>query len=56
MLSCTVFDYIFKGWSQPQIGVFTLPIGALMQELIQERKEETAKMEELLGKLDLLIQ
>lgn len=26
-LSCTVYDYIFKGWNQPIIGVFTLPIG-----------------------------
>ena len=37
------------------IGVFSIPIGDLMMSLISERKEETEKMEELLGKLDELI-
>jgi hypothetical protein len=26
-LTCFVYDNISLGWSQPQIGVFTLPIG-----------------------------
>ena len=37
------------------IGVFSLPIGDLMMNLINERKEETEKMEQLLLKLDQLI-
>lgn len=32
-LGCTVFDYIFKGWNQPIIGTFVLPIGELMRDL-----------------------
>jgi len=46
-LSCSVYDYIFKGWNQPLIGVFTLPIGELMIELMKERKEETEAIEEI---------
>lgn len=39
-LSCTVYDYIYRGFgSQPEIGVFVLPIGDLMMELKAERKE-----------------
>jgi hypothetical protein len=38
MLSCIAYDYIFRGWSQPEIGVFTIPIGQLMLDLIEERK------------------
>jgi len=40
-LTCTVYDYVFKGWNQPIVGNFTLPIGDLMQDLIRERQEET---------------
>jgi hypothetical protein len=43
-LGCAVYDYIYKGWNQPMIGVFTLPIGQLMLDLIEERQEETAIM------------
>lgn len=50
-LSCEVFDQIFKGWHQPQIGVFTLRIGDLMDRLTDERKRETAKMFEILAAL-----
>lgn len=55
-LSCTVYDYIYKGWNQPIIGVFTLPIGQLMNDLIKERQEETEvmlKIEEDLSKIIL---
>lgn len=39
-MSCMVYDNIYLGFSQPQIGVFTIPIGDLMFELKKERKEE----------------
>jgi hypothetical protein len=54
-LSCTVYDYIFKGWNQPIIGVFTLPIGQLMLDLIAERQEETTIMLDIEEKLDIII-
>ena len=41
-LSCAVYDYIFRGLSQPLIGTFALPIGELIHELAAERKRETA--------------
>ena len=40
-LACSTYDQIFKGWSQPLIGNFTLPIGELMHSLAEERTEET---------------
>ena len=46
-LSCIVFDYIFKGWNQPQVGVFTLPIGQYMIDLKNEREKETMEIENI---------
>jgi len=46
-LTCFVYDYIFKGLNQPMIGVFTVPIGDLMNKLKAERKKETDKIEEI---------
>jgi len=46
-LSCIVFDYIFKGWNQPQVGVFTLPIGQYMIDLKKEREKETKEIENI---------
>jgi hypothetical protein len=40
-LACAVYDYIFKGFNQPLIGVFTVPIGKLMLDLKEERRVET---------------
>ena len=40
VLSCSVFDYVFRGLSQPMIGTFTIPLGQLMIELIEENKQE----------------
>lgn len=54
-MSCTVYDYIFKGWNQPIIGIFTLPIGQLMQDLADERKEETAQIENIIEKLNEIL-
>jgi hypothetical protein len=38
-LTAIVYDNIFAGFSQPMIGVFTVPIGDLMVKLQKERKE-----------------
>lgn len=54
-LGCAVYDYIYKGWNQPMIGVFTLPIGQLMLDLIAERQEETEIMLDIGTKLDEII-
>lgn len=33
-LSVAVYDYIFRGFNQPMIGTFSVPIGTLMMDLI----------------------
>jgi len=54
-LACTVYDCIFKGWSQPQIGTFDIPIGALMQDLEAERTEETEIIVQISAELEKMI-
>lgn len=29
-LTCTVYDQVFLGFSQPQVGTFTIPLGQIM--------------------------
>lgn len=54
-LSCAVYDYIFKGWNQPMIGVFVVPIGELMMSLKKERKDEMAKIREINESLEKIM-
>jgi hypothetical protein len=44
-MSCSVFDNIAMGLSQPLIGTFVIPIGDLMHALAKERIEETEALE-----------
>ena len=50
-----VYDYIFKGWNQPMIGAFVVPIGKLMLELQSERQQELQKISEIIGKLESMM-
>jgi hypothetical protein len=50
-MACSVFDNIAMGISQPLIGTFVIPIGDLMHDLIRERKEETAALENIVEQL-----
>lgn len=50
-LQCSVYDNIFRGFNQPLIGVFTVPIGQLMLDLKAERREETAMIKNINEKL-----
>jgi hypothetical protein len=54
-LSCAVYDYIFKGFNQPMIGVFTVPIGQLMLDLKEERKSETAVIQRINEDLEKIL-
>lgn len=38
-LSCEVFDMVCKGWSQPKLGNFTIPVGDIRFEMQTERKK-----------------
>jgi hypothetical protein len=44
-MSCSVFDSVVMGLSQPLIGTFTIPIGRLMHDLAAERLSETEALE-----------
>lgn len=50
-MSCSVFDNIAMGFSQPLIGTFVIPIGDLMHDLIKERLEETEALEAVVTKV-----
>ena len=54
-LACSVHDYIFKGFSQPMIGAFIIPIGELVFKLQKEREEETAAIDGILQELDKIM-
>lgn len=54
-LACAVYDYIFKGFNQPMIGVFTVPIGQLMLDLKEERRSETAVIQNINEELEKLL-
>lgn len=54
-LSCSVYDYIFKGFSQPMIGSFIIPIGDAVFALRKERKEETEAIEFIISEIDKVI-
>jgi hypothetical protein len=52
VLSCTVYDNIFKSFLQPMIGVYSIPIGKFIHEKKQQRKEEIEKFEFLISELE----
>ena len=55
-LSCAVHDYIFKGFNQPLIGVFTIPVGDLIHKLRKEREDETGVIENINSELEKIMQ
>ena len=53
---CTVNDYIFKGFNQPLLGSFIIPVGDLVDDLADERRRETQAIAEVLEELENIIQ
>ncbi len=53
---CTVNDYIFKGFNQPLLGSFIIPVGDLIDDLADERRRETQAIAEVLEELENIIQ
>lgn len=53
---CTVNDYIFKGFNQPLLGSFIIPVGDLIDDLATERQEETQAIANVLEELEKIIQ
>jgi hypothetical protein len=51
-LSCQVHDNIFKGFSQPLMGSFIIPVGDLIHALAVERKTETEAIQHIIDEID----
>lgn len=51
-MSCSVFDNIAMGLSQPLIGTFVIPIGDLMHSLAEERIAETEALEKVVDAVE----
>lgn len=54
-MSCSVFDNIAMGLSQPQIGCFVIPIGDLMWDLARERKEESEALAYVVSEIKKMV-
>jgi hypothetical protein len=50
-LSCTVYDYLFKGLSQPLLGTFTIRIGEIKSNTEKEYKTLIKKAKAILRDL-----
>ena len=50
-----MYDYIFKGWSQPLLGTFIVPIGELLHKFADERRAEMEQSNVIIQKLAALI-
>lgn len=50
-LSCTVYDQVFLGLSQPIIGTFSIPLGKIMQECNKENRDLIQNAKAILFKL-----
>lgn len=50
-----MFDNIFKGFSQPIIGVFTIPVGDIMQTLAKERRDYLNMLDYIIKQVKLVM-
>jgi len=50
-LACDVYDFLFKGFSQPLIGTFSIPIGEIKFKVESKRNEFVKKAKALLRDL-----
>lgn len=51
-LQCDVFDYVFKGFSQPLIGTFTIEIGNMMQQQKEDKDTQLSEGERIIKALN----
>jgi hypothetical protein len=51
-LACQVHDNIFKGFSQPLMGSFIIPVGDLIHALAEERRFETEAIQHIIDELE----
>lgn len=55
VLSCTCFDSLFQGLSQPQIGSFQVPVGALMHALLAKRVADQNALADIIVRLQNIL-
>ena len=55
-LSCTVYDQVFLGFSQPVVGTFTIPLGTIMQDCRRNNAELLRKAKEIIEALKTKIE
>ena len=54
-LTCGVYDYIFKGISQPMIGNFTIPLGKKLIRDKEQRKVESNETDRIISTISRMI-
>lgn len=55
-MQCSVYDNIFKSFLQPLIGVFTIPIGDILQQKQRSRQSEMEQMHFIIGELTKIME
>lgn len=50
-LECDVFDYVFRGLSQPLVGTFSIPIGEIKDKTKQKWDEDITMQIEIINLL-----
>jgi len=50
-LSSDVYDYVFKGLSQPLLGTFSIPIGPILESTYLHQKAELEESENIIKEL-----
>ena len=48
-LACDVYDYVYMGFSQPLIGTFEIPVGAIKTKTEKKRVESIAIIDDILN-------
>ena len=51
-LQCDVYDYVYKGFSQPLIGTFTVNIGDMMNEQKNDKEFQISEGERIITRLN----
>ncbi len=54
-LQCAVYDNIFKGWNQPLLGTFTIPIGDILFGKQAEAEEDVENLEKIVTEIENII-
>ena len=54
-MACDVYDYVFKGFSQPILGTLSIPIGDILQAQKKEREDEIKESDYFVKELKKII-